>query len=254
MASAAVEFFGARRVRDQVALGEPDTTHLQRDHLQVAIAGSRTGHQLGRPSPDVDHQKRPVAGVEVGDRAGHGQRALLLAGQELGGDPGRLGGGGQEHRAVGCVTSRGCRHHPGSHHSEAGHHLSVLRQHRHASVDGIHRQLPGGIDPFAQAGDPHQSLERATFLVDHEQAGRVGTAVDCRHRPAGVHPALLPRGQAGWRPMRSAVHSPTGSSAPVSHQARWAWRHLTPCRVPPTPPAGLGPWWSSGISASRSAA
>ncbi len=43
--------------------------------------------------------------------------------------------------------------------------------------------------------------------------------------------------QVGWRPICWAVHSPMGSSAPVSHQARWAWRHLTPATGAPHPPA-----------------
>ena len=105
--------------------------------------------------------------------------------------------------------------------------------------------------------------------VGDQQAGGVCAAVDGGHRGVGrrhrpcYHDAVRsPRpGAAGPSVLRpdggrsgGAVHSPTGSSAPVSHQARWAWRHLTPSRVPPTPPDGRGPRWPAAIRASRSAA
>ena len=46
---------------------------------------------------------------------------------------------------------------------------------------------------------------------------------------------------AATSPNRSATHAPTASSPPASHQATCACRHLTPRRVPPTPPLGTWP-------------
>ncbi len=56
------------------------------------------------------------------------------------------------------------------------------------------------------------------------------------------------------RPSCTAAQAPTGSSPPASHHATWACRHLTPWRVPPTPPLGRGPDHPAGTSASRAAA
>src|SRR5487761_1906349 len=69
-----------------------------------------------------------------------------------------------------------------------------------------------------------------------------------------VPQSMAATGPASWPRSCIAVHRPTGSSPPARCHARWAWRHLTPSRVPPTPPEGLGPSWSTGIVASRSLA
>ena len=72
-----------------------------------------------------------------------------------------------------------------------------------------------------------------------EEAHRVRTDVD----RADAHGSAVLGSSAGER---AATQRPTGSSPPARYQAKWAWRHFTPVRVPPTPPAGLGPTWSGG--------
>ncbi len=105
--------------------------------------------------------------------------------------------------------------------------------------------------PWPSRVDAHLAIHELALGPDDQKAGRVRTAVERCDRPASVrHPDHSPVSN----PSRFAVQRPTGSSPPARYQARWAWRHLTPLRVPPTPPVGLGPWWSIQSAASRSAA
>ena len=131
-------------------------------------------------------------------------------------------------------------------HTQVVHDRPELAQHGQVPLDGLRGQTTGGVDALAEAGDAHQALHRPATGVRHQQSGRVGPTVDGGDGRSGVHGPLLPpsgrqaahlargdgiRGvpdQAGCRPTERAVHSPTGSSAPVSHHARWACRHLTP--------------------------
>src|ERR1035437_1971635 len=70
--------------RLQKALGHPDTTYLQGHRFQIGITGSRPCHQLGRSSPDIDHEKRSVIGIEVCHRSGHRKRPFISSCQQFG--------------------------------------------------------------------------------------------------------------------------------------------------------------------------
>ena len=63
----------------------------------------------------------------------------------------------------------------------------VVPQHGQATPDGLGRELTGGIDPLAEARDPHQSLEWAAHPIGHQQPGGVGAAIDRRHRSDREH-------------------------------------------------------------------
>ncbi len=262
------QFGRRRRIVGEEAFAQTDTSHLEGDGGQIGVVGTVTRHQLGRAAADVEHQERTLGRVEVGHGAGQRQPPLVDPGQELGQESGGRSRPPEEVVAVGGVAGGRRGGQATTVDTESVHDLAVLDQDGNAPLDRLGGQAPGGIDPLAQAGDPHQALERPALGVGHQQTGRIGAAVNGGDGRSEGHATLLarapgahhpragpsPRRQAGCRPIRRAVHSPTGSSAPVNHHARWACRHLTPSRVPPTPPDGRGPVWPGSISASRSAA
>ena len=183
--------------------------------------------------------------------------------------PLRLAGRLQELGAVVGVARRGGGGQPAAADAQAIHHLPEL-----ASTARHRSTASGASRPVESTPCPSRviRIRRSSGRPARPSPGAWSSSSRSRWRrwPAGCPPPLLPRapyhdtlghgrltacgGQAGWSPIRRAVHSPTGSSAPVSHQARWACRHLTPWRVPPTPPVGRGPVWAGSIRASRSAA
>ena len=184
---------GRRRVREQEPLGDPHAPDLQGHHRELRVVGSRARHQLGRSSTDVQDQERPLVGVEVGDRTGHRQPPLLGPHQQFGLDAGHLAGRPQEFVAVGGVPGgrRGGQPSPG--HGALVHDLPVLPQHGQAAADGFGGQHAGGVHPRPQPGDLHGALERGPVVVDDQQPGGVGPAVDGRHGSHMLHLTLLPR-------------------------------------------------------------
>ena len=199
-------------------------------------------------------RKGPSARVEVGHRPGHREPALLEPGQQLGRSPVTAAGRRQEVVAVARVPGRrgGDQPRPGptpsAVHRPRGTRVSTAR---HRSI-GLGASAPVASTPWpsrvirirrSRGRRSASATSSRVELVPQSMAATAPPVVPCHPCYHGRRGRRRPRGVDvhGCSPIWRAVHSPTGSSPPVSHQARWAWRHLTPRRVPPTPPDGAGP-------------
>ena len=263
------------RVASEEPLAHPDTAELERDRGQVGVVGPVAGHQLGRSAADVEDEEGAL-------RRGRGRPP-----------PRPATGGPRRPRSAARARARWPRR-PAARNSSplaASRAADVAARRprptprpsmtwRNSRSTATHRSIASGARrPVAStpwprrvmrirrsSGRPAASATRSRVELVPQSMAAIAAPVPCalattrpgrpttcrRGRPVG--PAGAAGRQAGWSPIRRAVHSPTGSSAPVSHQARWACRHLTPSRVPPTPPDGRGPVWAGSIRASRSAA
>ena len=250
----------------------PDAAHLERHGGELRVVGAVGGHQLGRAA-------RRCRGPGTGPRPGRGRPRrrpstavprrcpVRSSGIEPGGLAGRRAGTRRRWRRPGPPRwrpadpgrRRGGPSPPGTRPARPG----TGRRPRGRAVRWRPPPGPSRVIRISRSsGRPAASATSSRVeLVPQSMAAMAGAVAirPCYHAPrtttrSGTGLVRRAGGQAGWRPIRRAVHSPTGSSAPVSHQARWAWRHLTPSRVPPTPPDGRGPVWPGSIRASRSAA
>ena len=102
------------------------------------------------------------------------------------------------------------------------HHLAIALEALNCAPNRLRRELFGGVDSLTEPGDGHMPFQ-GDRTVMHQQASRVGSAVDGGHRCAHSNSDALasPSKDMGSDPAAScsATQRPTGSSPPVRYQA-----------------------------------
>ena len=117
------------------------------------------------------------------------------------------------------------------------------RRGRVASLELDRRRSCAGRPAGVRAAAGHGDSTVSSAIV-----ARSGVPGQQAHDRASLIGRAMPaRSSSIW----SSVQRPTTSSPVARRWATWACRHLTPTRVPPTPPNGRGPTWSSGIAGDR---
>ena len=204
-----------RRVAGQEALGQADRADVER-HGGVDLAVG-TAHELGRPTPDVDHQRGlrsqlrgrteergpglRVTGQDLGVLTQHG----MDGGPELVGVLGvpRRGGGAETHRVDPHLADR----------------ERVLARRRDGALDRGRIEASGAVDALPQAHDPHVADQVVGTPVGAEigdqEPDRVGPAVDRRDASHGVHLSegrsggdVGPSGERGFEARRRELLAP----------------------------------------------
>ena len=192
--------------------------------------------------------------VEVARRAGEGEPPLLLAAQQLGGEARHLARRVEERRPVRGVARRRRRGEPACTHARAVHAPRYSRSTSRVRSIGVVAQHAGRVDALAEPRDAHEPLERHA----RRRRRRAAASSSCRSRPRRRASRAEPVMRRRWRHELAELDDlvrprarPTGSRRRTRKFARCAWRHLTPRRVPPTPPLGARRRRARRRSASR---
>ncbi len=207
-----------RWIPGQEALGQPHAPDLERLGRHPA---PRRGGDLRRPAADVHHHDRADFQGQVGGGTGVGQPALLGSREQLGGDADDLRRGDEERVAVAGVAHgrRGDQARPLD--AVCVYQPAELAQYGEGPLECLGRQHARLVHALAEPGDPHLADLGVPRGPGHEQAGRIGPAVDggdssrSRHGPSiPERPGLsdwgaAPRAAGPSTPLPGRPHPPT---------------------------------------------